>query len=89
MDKKSGFIHLSNRQQLKDTIRFHYKKFKKVKILFIEKDLLETNLKWEKSRNDVKFPHYYGVMKLCQVKKVIEIELKIINTCNFYECINV
>lgn len=74
---------MSEHYQLKKTIKIHFKKYKKVKVLYIEKDLLEKNLKWEESRNNIKFPHFYGILKLSHIKKIIEIDLKVINNYKF------
>ena len=61
-DKEEGFIHLSTRTQLYDTINKH---FSNLKILFISSffiNPMDTNLKWEISRNSEFFPHYYGIL---------------------------
>ncbi len=69
LDQKSGYIHLSNKEQLKKTINIYFKK-KKIVILKIETKMLKKKLLWEISRGGQKFPHLYGRLNLESVVKV-------------------
>ena len=60
IDKEHGFIHLSVRSQLLDTIKKHYFYQKKLYISSFFISSFKSNLKWELSRNKEFFPHYYG-----------------------------
>ena len=60
IDKKDGFIHLSVRSQLLETIKKHYFYQKKLYISSFFISLFKPDLKWELSRNKEYFPHYYG-----------------------------
>lgn len=60
IDTNFDFIHLCTEKQLLDTIRVHYKNIKEIVILKLSIRGLESNLKWERSRNNDLFPHYYG-----------------------------
>ena len=60
IDIDDGFIHLSTRYQLWETVN---KYFKDLKLLYISAfyfKYLDPNLKWEISRKNEFFPHYYG-----------------------------
>jgi len=69
LDKKSGYIHLSKKKQLKKTINIYFKK-KKIVILKIDTKRLGKNLFWEISREGEKFPHLYDKLKLENVEIV-------------------
>ena len=69
LDKKSGYIHLSEKKQLKKTINIYFKK-KKVVILKIDTEKLKEKILWETSRGGEKFPHLYDSLTLENVVKV-------------------
>ena len=69
LDKKSGYIHLSEKKQLKKTINIYFKK-KKVVILKICTEKLKEKILWETSRGGEKFPHLYDSLTLENVVKV-------------------
>ena len=69
LDKESGFIHLSQKKQLKKTINLYFKK-KKIVILKIDTKKFGEKLIWEKSRGGIKFPHLYDSLTLESVVKV-------------------
>lgn len=59
-DIKDGFIHLSTRYQLWETVNKHFSDLKNFYISAFYFSCLDHNLKWEISRNNDYFPHYYG-----------------------------
>lgn len=59
-DKRDGFIHLSNQQQLRTTLDKHFKGQKDLILLAFEDSDLGPSLKWEPSRDDQLFPHLYA-----------------------------
>ena len=69
LDKKSGYIHLSEKKQLKKTINVYFKK-KKVVILKIDTEKLKEKILWETSRGGEKVPHLYDSLTLENVVKV-------------------
>ena len=69
LDIDSGFIHLSTNQQIKETINKYFKK-EDVYIVKFKVSDLEDSLRWEKSRNDEFFPHYYGTLKSSLIIKI-------------------
>ena len=62
LDISSGFIHLCTDQQIKETINKYFKTEQTYIVKFKISDL-EDSLRWEKSRNDEIFPHYYGILE--------------------------
>jgi len=62
LDINSGFIHLCTNQQIKETINKYFKTEQTYIVKFKISDL-EDSLRWEKSRNDEIFPHYYGILE--------------------------
>ena len=69
LDKESGFIHLSKKNQLQNTINIYFEK-KKIVILKIDVKRLREKLLWEKSRGGEKIPHLYDKLILESVVKV-------------------
>ncbi len=69
-DLESGFIHLSTKSQIKDTINRYFQDQKNIVILQICEKKIKENIKWEISRNNQLFPHLYGFLELFDVKKV-------------------
>ena len=70
LDIKSGFIHLSTKSQIKNTIEKYYKNEDSVIIFKINVKDIAKNLKWEISRNNQLFPHLYGFINFIDVKKI-------------------
>ena len=70
LDNNSGFIHLCTDQQIKETINKYFKTEQTYIVKFKISDL-EDSLKWEKSRNDEIFPHYYGMLESRLIIKII------------------
>ena len=63
-DNEDGFIHLSTRSQIWGTIYKHFYDERNLYISAFNFNSVDTNLKWEISRNDEYFPHYYGKLLL-------------------------
>ena len=57
-------MHLSSLSQLSETISLYFLEYNEVAILELETISLEENLKWELSRNNELFPHYYGKLDI-------------------------
>lgn len=61
VDHKDGFIHLSTKDQVRDTAARHFAgRADLVLVAFAETDL--HGLKWETSRGGALFPHVYGAI---------------------------
>ncbi len=63
IDLHDGFIHLSARNQLFETYEKHFYGRKSLIVIYFKVKDLKNNLRWEKSRNNELFPHYYGYLK--------------------------
>ena len=63
-DNEDGFIHLSTRSQIWETVYKHYNYERNLYISAFNFNSSDTNLKWDLSRNDEYFPHYYGKLLL-------------------------
>jgi uncharacterized protein (DUF952 family) len=59
-DKRDGFIHLSEHQQLSGTLEKHFKGKRDLVLIAFEADSLAPDLKWEQSRGGELFPHLYS-----------------------------
>ena len=69
LDIDSGFIHLCTDQQIKETINKYFKTEQTYIVKFKISDL-ENSLRWEKSRNEEIFPHYYRALKSSLIVKI-------------------
>jgi uncharacterized protein (DUF952 family) len=72
MDLLDGYIHLSNKNQVKITLKRYFLKKKKLVLLKIESNKLK-DLKFEKSSQDKLFPHLYSRLDIDKVKNVYKI----------------
>lgn len=75
LDLNSGFIHLCSLEQLKETIDIYYSKEQSIVIVKFMADLMRKNLKWEKSRSNNLFPHFFGDLNLRYVLKYFFINM--------------
>ena len=60
IDNKDGFIHLSTKKQLNETVTKHFRGKKNLLVISFSTKKIQDNLKWEVSTNGDLFPHYYG-----------------------------
>ena len=75
LDIIDGYIHFSDKNQVKSTLKKHF--FGKDKLILLKVDTSKLeNLIWEKSANSKIFPHLYSHLSLKSVKKTYEIRLK-------------
>ena len=74
-DDQDGFIHLSAKGQLLETINKHFNHSKAIYIYSFFMESLDTNLKWEISRNGEYFPHYYSHLSLRDTIYSIKIKI--------------
>lgn len=63
-DSEDGFIHLSTRSQIWATVYKHFKDERNLYISAFNFNSSDPNLKWDVSRNNEYFPHYYGKLLL-------------------------
>ena len=75
IDNEDGFIHLSTKEQLSETVAKHFRGKKNLLIISFSTEKLQDNLKWEVSRNGGLFPHYYGNLETKFAEKIYNLYL--------------
>lgn len=60
VDMADGYIHLSTAEQMPETLAKHFAGQAGLMIAEIDLSLLPGDVRWEKSRGNALFPHYYG-----------------------------
>ena len=73
-DIYDGFIHFSTKRELKSTIEKYFSKEKNLIILKVDVNLLD-NLKWEKSRDGLLFPHLYSKFNLDSIQEIYKMNI--------------
>ena len=68
LDIDDGFIHFSNFNQLKETLRLYFRGQKDLVLLAVALQEVINSIKWEKSRNNELFPHLYGKLNINLVR---------------------
>ena len=63
LDKTDGFIHLSTKDKLLETLEKHFCGEETLILMAIETKKIISHLKWEKSRHNHVFPHLYSDLK--------------------------
>ncbi|HEX7695735.1 MAG TPA: DUF952 domain-containing protein, partial [Sphingomonas sp.] len=64
IDLADGYIHLSTRDQLTETVDKHFAGQADLWVAAIDLNALGDSVKWEESRGGALFPHVYGRMPL-------------------------
>ncbi len=64
LDTGDGYVHLSTREQVEETLRLHYKDQTGVGLFEFTASSLPSALKWEPSRGGQLFPHLYDELHL-------------------------
>lgn len=72
IDSRDGYIHLSSRGQVLETIERHFDGDTNVLVVEIETLCLGEKLRWEPSRGGVLFPHLYGTLAMTSVVRTID-----------------
>ncbi len=75
IDNKDGFIHLSTKKQLNETVKKHFRGKKNLLVIFFCTKKIQDNLKWEVSRNGDLFPNYYGNLETKFAEKTYNLHL--------------
>ena len=68
IDVKDGYVHMSTRDQVEETVAKHFYGEQGLKLLGLESEELGDALKWEPSRGGALFPHLYRPLKLADVR---------------------
>ena len=69
LDDADGYVHLSNRAQVEETLHLHYAGVAEVQLLEFLGESLEGRLVWEESRGGQQFPHLYDTLYLRQTHR--------------------
>ena len=72
LDTGDGYVHLSTRAQVGETLALHYKGAEQVRLLEYAADDLAGmgEVRWEASRGGQLFPHLYGVLKIASATRI-------------------
>ncbi len=71
-DLRDGFIHLSNKAQVRGTLDKHFRSAGAVVIVEISTDNMADELKMEVSRGGQQFPHLYRALSVTEVVRQCE-----------------
>ena len=75
IDLSDGFIHFSSGDQARKTAELYFAARENLIIASVDTSKLDSNLKWEISRDGAPFPHYYGVLPMNTVVKTFDLPL--------------
>ena len=74
IDLADGYIHLSTRDQLTETVDKHFTGQSDLWVAAVDLAALGDSVRWEESRGGALFPHIYGAMPLDVVIAYGELE---------------
>ena len=74
LDEGDGFVHLSTREQLEETLTLHYRGAHNVHLLEFAIADLGANVLWEPSRGGQMFPHLYDKLYLARALRHWQLE---------------
>ncbi len=60
LDRRDGFIHFSAADRVRQTAALHLRGIDGLVLIGVEPDALGASLRWEESRDGVRFPHLYA-----------------------------
>lgn len=82
VDRSDGFIHFSTADQLRETLRRHYRGQAACVVLAVEAGWLDPEeLRWEPSRGGALFPHLYGVLPMGAVRGNFDVDVDAEGRC--------
>lgn len=74
LDEQDGYVHLSTRAQVGETLALHYSGAENVRLL--EYSLADLrDIKWEPSRGGQMFPHLYDKLHISKAKQIWVLKL--------------
>ncbi|MGB1815737.1 MAG: DUF952 domain-containing protein [Rubripirellula sp.] len=76
IDLTDGFIHLSTKEQVKETARLYFSGLDDLMLVSIDSSGLGDSLRWEESRAGALFPHVYGAIPMAAVIDTVMLPLK-------------
>ncbi|MEM5515982.1 DUF952 domain-containing protein [Henriciella sp. AS95] len=64
LDARDGYVHLSSRDQVAETLALHYGGEEGVHLYEYVLERFSGDVRWEESRGGELFPHLYGTLRL-------------------------
>jgi uncharacterized protein (DUF952 family) len=71
VDRRDGFIHLSDASQVRETGRRHFAGQDDLVVVAFDADALGDALRWEPSRGGAPFPHFHGRLPAAEAEAII------------------
>ncbi len=75
LDRRDGFIHFSDPEQVRRTAQLHFAGRDDLVLVTVDADRLDPPPVWEPSRGGVLFPHLYGALPVTAVIEVRPLEV--------------
>ena len=72
LDARDGYVHLSTCSQVPETIARYFADDAGVVVVEIDAETLGEQLRWERSRGGVLFPHLYAHLAMTSVVRVMD-----------------
>lgn len=69
LDEGDGYVHLSTRAQVAETLSLHYVNQADVRLLEYVAEEMSGPLRWEESRGGQRFPHLYSSLRIDAAKR--------------------
>jgi len=69
LDETDGYVHLSDRGQIEETLRLYYSGIENVQLLEFVMEQMSGRLVWETSRGGAAFPHLYDKLSLSEISR--------------------
>ena len=74
LDEGDGYVHLSTREQVAETLTLHYHGHSDVRLLEYIAEEMGGPIRWEESRGGQLFPHLYASLRPDQAKRTWTLE---------------
>lgn len=69
LDEGDGYVHLSTRAQVAETLTLHYPNSENVRLLEYVAEEMGSPIRWEESRGGQLFPHLYSTLRIDAAKR--------------------
>lgn len=74
LDEGDGYVHLSTRQQVAETLSLHYPGHINVRLLEYIVEEMAGPVRWEESRGGQLFPHLYAALRIDAATRIWTME---------------
>lgn len=75
LDEGDGYVHLSTRGQIAETLSLHYAGREGVHLLEYVEEEMNGVMRWEESRGGQLFPHLYSPLRIAEAKRTWALSL--------------